>query len=42
MPDGELSTSRDIQAGMTEGSVQAPTVYNPHINDTPQIWGVYN
>jgi len=36
MVEDELSTPRDIKAGVTQGSVLAPTLYSLYINDTPQ------
>jgi len=36
-----VSTPRDIQAGVLQGSVLAPTLYSLYINDTPQTPGVY-
>jgi hypothetical protein len=41
MIEGELSTPRDIQAGVPQVTVLAPTLYNLYINDPPQTSGVY-
>jgi hypothetical protein len=38
--EGEMSTPRYMQAGVPQGSVLAPTLYNLHINDTPLTTGV--
>jgi hypothetical protein len=37
---GEMSTTRDIQAGVPQGYVLSPTLYSLYINDTPQTHGV--
>jgi hypothetical protein len=36
-----MSKRRDIQAGVTQGSVLSPTYVHTCINDTPQTPGVY-
>jgi hypothetical protein len=34
--EGEMSTPRYMQAGVPQSSVLSSTLYNVHINDTPQ------
>jgi hypothetical protein len=34
--EGEMSTPRSMQAGVTQGCVLFPTIYNLYINDAPQ------
>jgi hypothetical protein len=31
-----MSTAREMQAGVPQGSALSPTVYNVYINDTPK------
>jgi hypothetical protein len=37
----EISTPRDIQAGVPQGSVLSPSLYSPYLNYTPKTPGVY-
>jgi hypothetical protein len=39
--EGEMSTPREMQAVVPEGSVLSPTLYNMYINDAPQTHGVH-
>jgi hypothetical protein len=39
--EGEMSSPREMRAGVPQGSVMSPTLYNININDTPQTPGVY-
>jgi hypothetical protein len=36
-----MSTPREIQADMSQGSVLSPILYGMHKNDIPQTLGVY-
>jgi hypothetical protein len=36
-----MSTPRIMQAGLTQGSVLSPTLFNMYINDTPQTIGLH-
>jgi hypothetical protein len=38
--ESEMSTPREMQAGVPQVSVLSPTLYNLYINDTPQTIGV--
>jgi hypothetical protein len=38
---GEMSTPREMQAGVPQGSVLSPTLYNIYVNDHPQTPGIY-
>jgi len=39
--EGEMSTPRIMQAGVPQGSVLAPILYNLYINDIPRTPGVH-
>jgi len=39
--EGELSTPREIQAGVPQGSVLVPNHYNVYINDTDKPPGIH-
>jgi retron-type reverse transcriptase len=39
--EGEMSTLREMQAGVPQGSVLSTTLYNMYINDAPQTHSVY-
>jgi hypothetical protein len=38
--EGEISTPREMKAGVSQGFSLSPTLYNLYINDTPQTIGV--
>jgi hypothetical protein len=39
--EGEMSTPRKMRAGVSQGSVLSPTLYNKYINDATQTLGVH-
>jgi hypothetical protein len=39
--EGEISTPREVQAGVPQGSILPPTLCSTYINYTPQTPGVY-
>jgi hypothetical protein len=39
--EGQISTPKDIQVGILQGSVLSPTLHSLYINDMPQTSGVY-
>jgi hypothetical protein len=39
--EGKMSTPRVMQAGVSQGSVLSPTLFDTYINDAPQTYGVH-
>jgi hypothetical protein len=39
--EGEMSTPREFQAAVPQGSLLSPKLYNIYVNDPPKIQGVY-
>jgi hypothetical protein len=35
--EGEMSTPREMQAGVLQGSLLSPTLYNIYVNDPPKL-----
>jgi hypothetical protein len=39
--EGKISTPREMQAGVTQGSVLSPTLFNVYINDAPETHSIH-